>query len=138
MQLKSTRHAKYLCNYHFVFIPKYRKSILDKYKDDLKEIFYQIAEKWGFEILALEIMPDHVHLFVSAPPKYAPAQIIKIFKGASSRELGIRYPEAKIKGSSLWTRSYFVATAGNISADVIMEYIKEQYFKEVKKNEKSE
>jgi len=52
---------------------------LDKYKD-LKE--YQIAEKWEFEILASEIMPDHVHLFVSAPPKYAPAQIIKIFKGA--------------------------------------------------------
>lgn len=137
MQLKSTRHAKYLCNYHFVFIPKYRKSILDKYKDDLKEIFHQIAEKWGFEILALEIMPDHVHLFVSAPPKYAPAQIIKIFKGASSRELGKRYPESKTS-SSLWTRSYFVATAGNVSADVIMEYIKEQYFKEVKENEKSE
>jgi len=138
MQLKSTRHAKYLCNYHFVFIPKYRRSILDKYKEDLKEIFHQIAERWGFEILALEIMPDHVHLFVSAPPKYAPAQIIKIFKGASSRELGKRYPELKIKGSELWTRSYFVATAGNISSDVIMEYIKEQYFKEAKKNEKSE
>jgi putative transposase len=116
-----------------VFIPKYR-SILDRYRDDLKEIFHRIAEKWGFEILALEIMPDHVHLFVSAPPKYAPAQIIKIFKGASSRELGKRYPESKIKGSELWTRSYFVATAG--SADEIMEYIKEQYFKEAKKNEK--
>ena len=124
MQLKSTRHAKYLCNYHFVFIPKYRRSILDKYKDDLKDIFHQIAEKWGFEILALEIMPDHVYLFVSAPPKYAPAQIIKIFKGASSRELGKRYPESKIKGSELWTRSYFVATTGNVSSDVIMEYIK--------------
>ena len=136
MQLKSTRHAKYLCNYHFVFIPKYRRSILDRYRDDLKEIFHQIAEKWGFEILALEVMPDHVHLFVSAPPKYAPAQIIKIFKGASSRELGKRYPESKIKGSELWTRSYFVATAGNVSADVIMEYIKEQYLR-VKKNEKS-
>ena len=134
MQLKSTRHARYLCNYHFVFIPKYR-SILDRYRDDLEEIFYQIAEKWGFEILALEIMPDHVHLFISAPPKYAPAQIIKIFKGASSRELGKRYPECK-ESSELWTRSYFVATAGNVSADVIMEYIKEQYLR-VKKNEKS-
>jgi len=137
MQLKSTRHAKYLCNYHFVFIPKYRRSILDRYRDDLKEIFHQIADKWGFEILALEIMPDHVHLFVSAQPKYAPAQIIKIFKGASSRELGKRYPESKIKGSELGTRSYFVATAGNVSADVIVEYIKEQQFKEAKKNEKS-
>ena len=83
-------------------------------------------------------MPDHIHLFVSAPPKYAPAQIIEIFEGASSRELGKRYPEAKIKGSELWTRSYFVATASNVSADVITEYIKEQYFKEAKKNEKSE
>lgn len=63
---------------------------------------------------------------------------IKIFKGASSRELGKRYPESKIKGSELWTRSYFVATEGNVSSDVIMEYIKEQYFKEAKKNEKSE
>ena len=82
-------------------------------------------------------MLDHAHLFVSAPPKYAPAQITKIFKGASSRELGKRYPECK-EGSELWTRSYFVATAGNVSSDVIMEYIKEQYFKEAKENEKSE
>ncbi len=88
--------------------------------------------------MALEIMPDHIHLFVSAPPKYAPAQIIKIFKGASSRELGKRHPESKIKGSELWSRSYFVATAGNVSSDVIMKYIKEQYFKEARVHEKED
>ncbi|RLE64042.1 MAG: hypothetical protein DRN53_01310 [Thermoprotei archaeon] len=64
--------------------------------------------------------------------------MIKIFEGVSSGELSKRYSESKIKSSEFWTRSYFVATADNASSDVIMEYIKKQYFKKAKKNEESE
>jgi len=74
----------------------------------LKDIFHQIAEKWGFEILALEIMPNHIHLFVSVQNMLLHKDIQGgIFK------LGKRHPECK-EGSELWTRSYFVATAGNV------------------------
>ena len=86
MELKSTRHSVYLCNYHIVFIPKYRRPVLvGEIADTLKEIFYRIVDKYGMKIIALEIMPDHIHLFVSAPPKYSPAQIVKYFKGISSK-----------------------------------------------------
>ena len=86
VKVKSTRHAKYQIAYHFVWIPKYRKSILKgEIKEFLEELFKEIAQEYGFEILAMEVMPDHIHLFVSAPPKYSPSTIVKIFKGISAK-----------------------------------------------------
>jgi len=84
MQLKSTRHSVYLWNYHIIFIPKYRRHVL---KGKLKEIFYEIAYKYEMEIIAIEVMRNHIHLFVSAPPRYALSQIVKYFKGISSKWL---------------------------------------------------
>jgi len=88
MQLKSTRHSVYLCDYHIIFIPKYRRHVLTgKIAEKLKEIFYEIAYKYGIEIIAVEVMSDPVNLFVSAPPRYAASQIVKHFKGISSKWL---------------------------------------------------
>ncbi len=128
VKVKSTRHAKYQIVYHFVWIPKYRKPILKgEIKEFLERLFEEIAQEYGFEILAMEIMPDHIHLFVSAPPKYSPSTIAKIFKGVSAKKLFQKFPELRKEywKNHLWAPSYYVATAGQVSAETIRRYIEE-------------
>ena len=120
------RHAVYLCNYHFVWIPKRRKPVLvGKIKERLKQIIEEVCNENGWEILALEIMPDHVHLFLSAPPYFSPHIILRKIKGRSARILRQEFPEL-LKLPSMWTRSYFVSTAGNVGSETIKKYIEGQ------------
>lgn len=128
-KLNKSRHARYLLNLHIVWIPKYRKPILNGYQDELKDILYSIAEKKKWEILAVEVMPDHVHLFVSVPPTIAPSEVVKTFKGQSGRQFLILHPEFTDKryDNSLWAPSYFVASAGEVSSATIQAYIDGQY-----------
>ncbi len=128
IEAKRTKGCVYHTAYHIVWIPKYRKSILvGRIAKRLETLIHEIANKYGFEILALEIMPDHVHLFVSAHPKFAPATLVKLFKGITARKLFKEFPELKKKlwGGHLWTPSYYVGTAGNVSAETIRRYIEE-------------
>lgn len=128
MEVKSSRHARYQIAYHFVWIPKYRRVVLkDEVAERLIEVIHEIADKYEVEILALEIQPDHVHLFVSAPPRYSPANLAKLFKGGSGRRLLAEFPELKTicRKDKLWAPSYYVGTAGNVSSEVIKRYIKE-------------
>ena len=128
VKVKSTRHAKYQIAYHFVWIPKYRKPVLKgKIKEFLENLFKEIAKEYGFEILAMEIMPDHIHLFVSAPPKYSPSTIAKIFKGISGKKLFQEFPELREEywRNHIWAPSYYVGTAGQVSAETIRRYIEE-------------
>lgn len=121
-KLKSSRHSKYNINYHIVWIPKYRKSVLSgEVKNRLEKILYQIAEQKNMEILAIDVQPDHIHLFVSSPPKNSPALIVNWFKGISARIYNHNF-KPRIK----WTRSYYVGTAGTVTTDTIKKYIKEQ------------
>ncbi|SDC71139.1 putative transposase, partial [Candidatus Frackibacter sp. WG11] len=121
---KSTRHAKFLLNYHFIWIPKYRKQILDnpQIKQLILDTINELADKHNFEVLATEIMPDHIHLFISALPKYSPSKLMNIIKGTTGRRISKHFPELNIKGS-VWTRAYFVATAGNVSSETIQHYV---------------
>lgn len=87
-ETKHSPHSAYIINFHLVWIPRYRKKVLvGSVEARLKELLADIATQYGFEILAVEVMPDHVHLFVSAPPKFAPAEIVRLFKGITSRRL---------------------------------------------------
>lgn len=113
-------------NYHFVFIPRRRKKVLvGDVEQRLKELIYELADKIEAKVIALEVMPDHVHLFLNAPPDIAPDQIMFRIKGASSRYLRAEFPHLK-KMPSMWTRSYFCSTAGNVSSQTIERYIQEQ------------
>ncbi|ADC89403.1 transposase IS200-family protein [Thermocrinis albus DSM 14484] len=128
VKVKSTPHAKYQIAYHFVWIPKYRKEILrGEIKEFLENLFKGIAQEYRFEILAMEIMPDHIHLFVSAPPKYSPSNIAKIFKGVSAKKLFQRFPQLRKEywKNHLWAPSYYVGTVGQVSAETIRRYIEE-------------
>lgn len=90
---KSTPNAVYEINYHFVWSTKYRKPVLLPPVDaKAKEVPAHLAEEHGYEVLGMEVMPDHVHIFISAPPAVSPAVIAKILKGASARRLFEAFP----------------------------------------------
>jgi len=121
-KVKTTSHTKYNLNYHFVWIPKYRKPVLKgKKAERVKDLIRDVARQKGFDILEMEVMDDHIHLFVSCPPRFSPAEIMQFFKGITSRRYDQLYSD-----SLRWTNSYFVGSAGNVSAETIEKYIQEQ------------
>lgn len=128
MHPNKTRYSIYNLNYHFVFIPKYRKKILiNQVRLRLSEILREACIRHSISVLALEIMFDHVHIFVSAPPRISPSEIINIVKGYSSRKMRQIFPHLKkLIKNELWTRTYFVGSAGTVSAETIKKYIAEQ------------
>jgi len=129
VELKRNRNSVYQIGYHVVWCTKYRKSILQgKIVDFLKEMFNKIANDNNFVIEKMEIMPDHVHLFVSANPNILIADMLKSLKGVSARLLFKKHPEIKkqLYGGHLWNPSYYVGTVGQISEDTVKRYIEEQ------------
>ncbi len=122
-----TRHATYNINYHFVWCPKYRRPVLDgEVGVRLVALMPDYVQGLGGEVLELVVMPDHVHLFASFPPTIAISQIMHKLKGASSHQLRTEFPHLRSRLPSLWTRSYYVGTAGHVSASTIKRYIDEQ------------
>lgn len=115
-----------LINYHFVWIPRRRRPVLTGLiAERLKELLHIKAKELDIEIISLEIQPDHVHLFVNALPVLSPAQIIFRLKGYTARVLRKEFP-ILMKLPSMWTTSYFVSTAGNVSNETIKRYIEAQ------------
>jgi len=126
MEYKHSRNQVFLINYHLVWCPKRRKKVLvNKIAKRLKEIFNQVAKDKDIDILTLEVMPECLHLFVSCQPQMTIHKLVKAFKGRSSNILRKEFPEL-LKLPSLWTNSYFVSTAGNISNKTIQKYIENQ------------
>lgn len=126
---KSTPNAVYEINYHLVWSTKYRKPVLVPPIDvALKDLLAQTAAERWYDVLGLEVMPDHVHIFLSAPPAVSPALIAKVLKGASARRLFTMFPHLRrqLWGGHLWNPSYYVGTAGHVSAETIKRYIEEQ------------
>lgn len=141
-KVKSSSHSKHNLNYHIVFIPKYRKAVLvgDKLKEVLTTIIKGQCEDLEVELLALEIMPDHIHVFVCAKPTHTPCKIVNQIKGNTSRQLRLlfndlrylNYPNHYGKGfDSLWADGYYCGSAGHITQDSVRRYIQEQEGKKV-------
>lgn len=129
-----TRTCLYDFHFDLVFVTKYRKPIFDtvEKQKELKKLLQTFAEKNGSNIEAVEIMPDHVHLVISFPPKLAPSSIVKSFKGASAREWFKLHPEDKKKlyKGHLWSPSFFMRTVGVVSREIVMDYVRNQHTKE--------
>jgi putative transposase len=126
MDYQHERHNVHLVVYHMIWCPKRRRKILvGAIKDRLEPLIREVASEHGWTILELAIQPDHVHLFLRGDPYTAPSDIARLMKGRSSRVLREEFPEL-LKLPSLWTQSFFVSTAGNVSHEVIQRYIERQ------------
>lgn len=121
-----SKKSTFNIGYHIVFCPKYRRQILvGPIENRLRTIITDRAREINVSIESLEIMPDHVHLFVKATPVDSPHWIVQQFKGPSSRLLRQEFLEL-LKMPSLWTRSYYIGSVGHISEDTIKKYIESQ------------
>jgi putative transposase len=129
MSLESGWHTKYDLKYHFVWCPKYRrfalKGNIGRY---VSKMIYEVAERYDFSVVELAVMPDHVHLFVSASPDISPSSLIQRVKSITARKVFTRFPGIKriLWGGSLWERGYFVMSSGTGTTDeMIRKYVKE-------------
>lgn len=124
---RRSRHAVHAVKYHFVFCPKRRRRVLKgAVAKRLRQVIEEVAAEKEWEIIKLAILPDHVHLFLQADTRHAPYQVVRAFKGRSSRILRDEYPRL-LKLPSLWTRSYYCGTTGRVSEETVKRYIEEQF-----------
>lgn len=129
---RSSAHSRYNLKYHLVWITKYRRAFLvGRLAERLRQLFAEIAHDYGFRIIAQEVMPDHIHLLIEAPPKYAPSKIAQIFKGISSRRMRQESPDTikryTWKEGTLWARGYYIASvADRVTTEIVKEYINNQ------------
>lgn len=116
-----------LINYHFVFCPRYRRKIFRniELEERFKEFVVEICTGLEIQVIALECDEDHTHMFLNAPPSLSPSDIMAKIKGVTSKRLREEFPHLQHL-PSLWTRSYFVSTAGNVSSQTIKRYVEEQ------------
>jgi putative transposase len=124
----SLSHAVWDCKYHIVWIPKYRRKVLyGELRKHLGEVFRGLARQKESRVMEGHLMPDHVHMFISIPPKYAVAQVIGFIKGKSAIHIARTYGGRKknFVGEHFWARGYYVSTAGK-DEEVVREYIKKQ------------
>ena len=128
MDSKSLSHTRWKCQYHIVFIPKYRKKVLfGKIRNDVREIIQALCRYKSIEIISGAVCLDHVHLCVSIPPKMKVSDFMGYLKGKSTLMLYDRHPELGSKwDKAFWARGYYVATIGNVTEEAIKKYIEEQ------------
>jgi putative transposase len=128
MDYETLQHSKWECKYHVVFIPKYRrKALFTELRRHLGEVFRALTEQKESRIEEGHLMPDHVHMLISIPPKFAVANVVGFIKGKSAIHIARTFMERKrnFVGQHFWARGYFVSTVGRDEA-VIRKYIREQ------------
>lgn len=117
----------YKNQYHIIFCPKYRRKVLVNGVDErLKEIILEVVSEFDGTVKSMEVMPDHVHIFIEIDPRVELHKVVKHIKGRSSNILRKEYPWLKGRIPCLWTRSYFSCTVGHISEDTVKKYIENQ------------
>jgi putative transposase len=127
MEYQRDEHRVHLIVYHLIWCPKRRKPVLvGDIAQDCQALIERKCDERGWQILNLAIKPDHLHLFVRVFPETPAAEVVKECKGLTSFELRRKYPDPLMKLPSMWTRSYFAATAGSVSQEVIQKYIEAQ------------
>jgi len=131
MGIKKTSHARYELWYYLAFCTKYRKRVFNdkKTKEEVDLLFREIALHYDLEVGQVEVLSDHVHMTLTAPPRIAPAQAVAILKSVSTKLLFKRYRWLKNQywGGEIWAGGYFVRSIGSgLTKDAIEKYIKEQ------------
>ena len=132
MDDQSLAHSRYNCTYHIVFIPKYRRKVMfGELRVEIGRILGEVCRMEGVTIIKAATLPDHVHMYVSIPPKESVAKTIGRIKGKSTLMLFDRHPEYRQKyDRHFWARGYYCETIGNVNEETIKKYIAEQYSKD--------
>ncbi len=126
-EYKSENHLVYSCQYHVVFCPKYRRKVLEgDIEKRLKELIIEKQEEYGYTILDMEVMPDHVHLIIDTSPIIGIFTIVNKIKGYTSHELRNEFPSLRSKLPTLWTQSKFISSVGAVTLEVVKKYIEVQ------------
>jgi putative transposase len=119
--------AVYEINYHIVWCTKYRNQVMtDEVKQFMDDQIRTIADSKDWTVIELEVMPEHIHLFLSAPPFVAPTDIVKVMKGVTAKRVFEKFPQLrrrKFWGNHMWSPSYYIGTHGHVSAETIKKYI---------------
>jgi putative transposase len=126
VKVVTNRNCLYQTAYHVIWCPKYRHDVLTgEVATAVNQLIEAVCRERGWPVIAKEIQPDHVHLFLSIPPAIAVADAVKVLKGVSARQLFQRFPALKRRlwGGHLWSPSYYVGTAGSVSAATIQRYV---------------
>lgn len=132
MDAEKARYARnagavFSLKYHVVWCPKYRRKVLvEAVEVRLKELIHEAADMLGMTVHALEVMPDHVHLFLETDPRWAPAEFVGKIKANTSRVLRAEFAHLRSRLPTLWSRSYFCSTVGAVSETTIRRYIEMQ------------
>lgn len=117
----------YSCQYHVIFCPKYRRAVLeDAVARRLKEMILEKQAEYGYAVMSMEIMPEHVHLLLDVDPRVGVNNVVAKIKGYTSHELREEYPWLKKRLPTLWTRSRFISTVGAVTLDTVQRYIADQ------------
>ena len=122
-------HTKWMCKYHIVFTPKYRRKVIyNQLKEDIRDILKQLCSYKGVEIIEGHLMPDHIHLLVDCRPQFYISDMIKIMKGNLARQMFLLHPELKkeLWGGHLWNPSYCAVTVSDRSREQVLAYIEGQ------------
>ena len=126
-EYRTNETTVYSCQYHVVFCPKYRRSVLcDGVDSCLKKLVLGYCAKKNIKVLDMEVMPDHVLLLLDIPPMRSPRNEITGLKGYLSHELREVFPKLKSRLPSLWTRSIFISSVGAVSLEIVKKYIENQ------------
>ena len=126
-QYKNDYNTVFSCQYHVVFCTKYRRNVLEqKVSDRLKELILEKENEYKYEIIEISIMPDHVHLIIDSHPKIGIYNQVTKIKGYTSHMLRKEFSQLKSRLPTLWTRSKFISTTGDVSLDSLKKYIEEQ------------
>jgi putative transposase len=120
-------HMIYSCQYHIIFCPKYRRKVLVPPIDErLKQLIIEKQEDYGYKVLEMEVMPDHVHLLIDVNPRSGVYHVVNAIKGYTSHVLREEFPELKRKLPTLWTHSKFISSVGTVTLEIVKKYIEEQ------------
>ena len=117
----------YSCQYHVIFCPKYRRPVLEEaVAQRLKEMILEKQGEYGYAVMSMEIMPEHVHLLLDVDPRVGVNNVVAKIKGYTSHELREEYPWLKKRLPTLWTRSKFISSVGAVTLDTVQRYIADQ------------
>ena len=126
MRYSSSAHTRFYHRYHVVWATKYRYKVLQgSMRARIREIIIQTCKELGVHIVQGVLARDHVHMFLSIPPKHSLSNVMQRIKGRSSRRIQMEFPELRKRywGRRFWARGYFSTTSGNVTDDVIKQYL---------------